>query len=329
MTTASPSRGGRTVLDCRDLSVVQGGRTLIDRVSFRIEAGEAYVLFGPPHSGKSLMVELVCGLRRPDRGSVTLTRGSFDDASDGRPLHVGAAIGYAPQDAASFADMSARDNLRFFGSLQGLSGERLRARTQSVLEDVELAAQAGERVDRQPPGARRRLSLAIALLVEPALLVLDDPATGADPRSRDLILGSVTKAVSRGTAVLYATRDAVEAERVCGRTGRVGLLGEGRLVAEGRPAELRARMAGYQRVVLHLPVEARAALRALAEAEGVLGAMSNDGRVEVTVEDAHAMLPRLVARLAADGLVLERVEVLVPDLESIALFLAGRDRASR
>lgn len=317
------------MLDCRDLSVGRGERTLIDRVSFRIEAGEAYVLLGPPRSGKSLVVEVACGLRRPDGGTITLTLGGPVDASDGRPLHVGAAIGYAPQDAALFADMSARDNLRFFGSLQGLSGVRLRAGTHSVLEDLDLAASAGERVDRQPAGVRRRLSLAIALLVEPALLVLDDPATGADPRSRDLILGSVARAVARGTAVLYATRDPLEAERVCGRTGRVGLLAEGRLVAEGTPAGLRARMAGSQRVVLHLPGEAEAALRALAGAEGVLGATANDGRVEATVEDAHGMLPRLVARLAAHGLTLERAEVLVPDLESIGLFLAGRDRATR
>ena len=146
-----------------------------------------------------------------------------------------AEIGYVPQDLAIYPDLSARENLSFFGRLYGLTGATLRTRIDEVLEIVDLTDRAKERTEKYSGGMKRRLNIAIGLLHRPRLLVLDEPTVGVDPQSRNAILTSVEALSAEGMGILYTTHYMEEAERLC---DRVGIIDQGRIIAEGTRREL-------------------------------------------------------------------------------------------
>jgi ABC-2 type transport system ATP-binding protein len=230
-------REAAPVLVSRGLVKRYGRRLAVDDVSFFIRAGERYGLLGPNGAGKTTTISMVCGLLPPDAGSVEVAGALIDQrATDAR-----AAIGYVPQEIALYPDLTGRENLRFFARLYGLRGTRRDERVAACLDLVGLADRADERVDRYSGGMQRRLNIAAGLLHEPRLLVLDEPTVGVDPQSRHAILESVESLGSSGLAVLYTTHYMEEAQRLC---DRVGILDEGRLIAEGTRAELVALMGG-------------------------------------------------------------------------------------
>jgi ABC-2 type transport system ATP-binding protein len=222
---------GQPVLVCRDLRKRYGERTAVDGVGFEIAAGETYGLLGPNGAGKTTSISMICGLLRRDGGEVVVA---------GRPVDIGAtdakaAIGYVPQDLAIYPDLTARENLRFFGRLQRLRGKELDRRVDEVLAVIDLADRAGDRTDGFSGGMKRRLNIGIGLLHHPRLLVLDEPTVGVDPQSRNAILSSVAELEKEGMAILYTTHYMEEAERLC---DRIGIIDEGKIRAEGTRREL-------------------------------------------------------------------------------------------
>ena len=204
---------------------------MVDDVGFTIAAGETYGLLGPNGAGKTTTISMICGLLRRDRGTVTVAGHDID--TDSRAAK--ASLGYVPQDLAVYPDLTAGENLRFFGRLQGLRGRELATRTDEVLEIIGLGDRASDRTDEFSGGMKRRLNIGIGLLHRPTLLILDEPTVGVDPQSRDSILASVAQLGAAGIGVLYTTHYMEEAERLC---HRVGIIDAGTLVAEGTRAEL-------------------------------------------------------------------------------------------
>src|SRR3990172_9880257 len=171
-------------------------------------------------------------------------------AVDGRPIDVGstdakAAIGYVPQDLAIYPDLSARENLRFFGRLQRLSGRVLETRVSEVLELIALSERADDRTSEFSGGMKRRLNIGIGLLHRPRLLVLDEPTVGVDPQTPNPILSTLADLGSEGLAILYTTHYMEEAERLC---DRVGIIDEGLIRAEGTRRELIALVGEKDRI---------------------------------------------------------------------------------
>ncbi len=309
--------GTRPTLECRDLRKRFGERTAVDGVSFSIAAGETYGLLGPNGAGKTTTISMICGLLRRDGGEVLV---------DGRPIDVSAtdakaAIGFVPQDLAIYPDLSARENLRFFGRLQRLSGKALEARIGEVLELIGLADRADERTDKFSGGMKRRLNIGIGLLHGPKLLVLDEPTVGVDPQSRNAILSSVADLESEGLAILYTTHYMEEAERLC---DRIGIIDEGRIRAEGTRRDLVGLIGGKDRVTLVAGGNLAPAVAALGQLERVEGVTAGDGRIELLVSEARSLLPRILERAAATGLTVRSVEVVEPDLEAVFLHLTGK-----
>ncbi|HEY8546732.1 MAG TPA: ABC transporter ATP-binding protein, partial [Acidimicrobiales bacterium] len=187
---------------------------------------------------------------------------------DARATDAKAAIGLVPQEVALYEDMSAEENLRFFGRLQGLAGRELSARVGEVLELVGLADRARDRLGAYSGGMKRRANIAAGLLHRPRLLVLDEPTVGVDPQSRNAILGSIEALGEEGLSVLYTTHYMEEAERLC---DRIGIIDEGRLVAEGTRRELVARLGEGDRVVVTGTGDLAAFAAACEELPGVLG----------------------------------------------------------
>jgi ABC-2 type transport system ATP-binding protein len=304
------------VLVARDLRRCFGDRIAVDGVSLEVAAGETYGLLGPNGAGKSTTIRLVCGLLAADGGTVVVAGRPIDE----RAVEAKAAIGYVPQDIALYPDLTADENLRFFGSLYGLRGGRLGERVAEVLDLIDLADRAGDRVESFSGGMKRRLNIGAALLHRPRLLVLDEPTVGVDPQSRHAILESVADLGGAGIAVLYTTHYMEEAQRLC---DRVGIIDRGKLVAEGTHRELVSLVREQDRIVLGATGDLAALTAALGRIEGVAGASAVDSTVQVLAHDARQLLPAVLQAADAAGVAVASVEVVEPDLEAVFLHLTG------
>lgn len=305
------------VLECSGLLKAYGDRTVVDGVSFRIEAGETYGLLGPNGAGKSTTINLVCGLLPRDGGEVRVDGRPFDDDS----LGAKRLIGLVPQDIALYPDLTAAENLRFFGRLYGLAGRGLDVRVAETLETVGLTDRRDDRVETYSGGMKRRLNIGAGMLHRPRLLVLDEPTVGVDPQSRNAILESVTRLGAEGMAILYTTHYMEEAQRLC---DRIGILDQGRMIAEGTHGALVELVGEHERLRFGVAADADRFADAVRALPGVSGATVTDGTVDVIVEDAPDALARSMEVAARLDVRIQRVEVVEPDLEAVFLRLTGR-----
>jgi ABC-2 type transport system ATP-binding protein len=305
------------ILECRDLRKSYGRRLAVDGVGFTVAPGEAYGLLGPNGAGKTTTISMICGLLARDAGEVTVDGKRLDTDTTGAK----SAIGYVPQDLAIYPDLTARENLRFFGRLYGLGGDGLDARVGGVLETVGLADRADERTDRFSGGMKRRLNIAVGLLHGPKLLVLDEPTVGVDPQSRNAILDSVEALGEEGMSVLYTTHYMEEAERLC---DRVGIIDEGQIRAEGTRRELVALVGQRDRVVLAATGDLDRATAACRALDGVDEATREEQGIGLIVRDARRLLPLILETAAESGTVVSGVEVVEPNLEAVFLHLTGK-----
>lgn len=299
----------------QNLTKTFGDRVAVDDVSLEIAGGETYGLLGPNGAGKTTTISMICGLLNADRGSVHVA----GEAVTTHSIQARGRIGYVPQEIAVYPDLSARENLQFFGKLQGLRGDMLTRRMSEVLDVLGLTDRADDRTEQFSGGMQRRLNIGLGLLHEPELLVLDEPTVGVDPQSRNAILDSIETLSGQGIALLYTTHYMEEAERLC---DRVGIMDEGQLIASGTRRQLVSEIDGHDRVRFEFAdVPATDAIENL---EGVRS-VAFDGRFgDVDLDDAAHHLPRLLEGITAAGGVIRSVEVIEPDLEAVFLHLTGK-----
>jgi ABC-2 type transport system ATP-binding protein len=305
------------MLSCRGLRRSYGQRLAVDGVGFDIARGETYGLLGPNGAGKTTTISMVCGLLARDAGEVTVAgRPMGPEATDAK-----AAIGLVPQDVALYDNLSATENLHFFGRLQGLQGKDLDRRVAEVLDIVGLADRADEHIDTYSGGMKRRANIAVGLVHRPELLVLDEPTVGVDPQSRNAILESVEALGAEGLSVLYTTHYMEEAERLC---DRVGIIDEGRLVAEGTRRQLVAQVGAGDRVDVSGTGDLDALAATCADLPGTRGVDRRDGGVVVRVADGPASLAAIVDAAGRAGVAIAGIELVEPDLEGVFLELTGK-----
>ena len=305
------------VLVARDLVRRYGDLTAVDGVSFHIEAGETYGLLGPNGAGKTTTISMVAGLIPADSGSVTVA---------GRVMGTGEVdvkrhIGLVPQELAIYPELTARENLAYFGRLQGLRGRELNQRVDEVLDLIGLADRASEATKNYSGGMKRRLNIGIGLLHRPTLLILDEPTVGVDPQSRNAILESVEALSVEGMAVLYTTHYMEEAERLC---DRIAIMDSGRIQAEGTRDELLTLTGDLDHIRLTGGGATGVAAEAL-QALAPVAQVSGDRRtLTLTVRDAPTAVADIVTTATAAGMTLSDVEITRPDLESVFLHLTGK-----
>ena len=309
--------GAEPILDARNLRKQFKDLVAVDDVSFSIAEGETYGLLGPNGAGKTTSISMIAGLLERDGGEVVV---------DGKPMTTTstaakAAIGLVPQDLAIYPDLTARENLMFFGRLYGMGGKPLAARVAEVLEIIGLADRAGDRTEEYSGGMKRRLNIGIGLLHRPRLLILDEPTVGVDPQSRNAILESVEQLSGEGMAVLYTTHYMEEAERLC---DRVGIIDEGRIKAEGTRAQLVSLVGERDRVLLGVTGFAEPAVAALQGVAAVEEVSTRDGAIVLIVDGASRVLPELLRVAAGAGVTITGVEVEEPNLETVFLHLTGK-----
>ena len=227
---------GRYVLTVTNLRKTFGKLVAVDDVSFGIEGGQLVGLLGPNGAGKTTTVSMIAGLVTPDRGDVLVAGRKVSGDAD--PLKR--RIGLVPQDLALYEELSARDNLRFFGALYHLRGGELNAAIAAVADLVGLADRLNDRVKDFSGGMKRRLNLAAGILHDPDILLLDEPTVGVDPQSRNAIFENLEVLKKRGKALLYTTHYMEEAERLA---DRIVVIDHGRVIADDTLAGLHAKVA--------------------------------------------------------------------------------------
>ncbi|MFD8496376.1 ABC transporter ATP-binding protein [Amycolatopsis sp. NPDC059657] len=304
------------VLAATGLTKWFGERLAVADVGFAVAAGETYGLLGPNGAGKTTTIRMVCGLLGPDAGTVTIGGLPMSRSSTGAK----ALVGYVPQDIALYPDLTARENLRFFGKLYRLRGKLLAERVDEVLDLIGLTDRAGEKVESFSGGMRRRLNIGAGLLHRPTLLVLDEPTVGVDPQSRHAILESVRNFGAAGMAVLYTTHYMEEAERLC---DRVGIIDQGRLIAEGTRRELVARLGERDRITLSATGDLAAFAAACRRLPGVDGADIAGSEVHLVAHEGRKLLPSVLDAAEHAGAAVNSAEVAEPDLEAVFLHLTG------
>jgi len=241
VTTVPPARPATAtapaLLEIVALRFAYGERVAVDGVGFAIRRGEIFGLLGPNGAGKSTTIRCLCGLLAPAAGSLAFAGRPF------APAQVAAdrrAVGIVPQELALYDDLTARENLAFFGELCGLRGAPLAAAVARGLALAGLAERADERVKTYSGGMKRRLNLAAGDLHDPPLLLLDEPTAGVDPQSRNHLFESLEALRTAGKTLLYTTHYMEEAQRLC---DRIAIVDGGRVLAIGTAAEL-AQQAG-------------------------------------------------------------------------------------
>ncbi|MGD8148796.1 ABC transporter ATP-binding protein [Ornithinimicrobium sp. Y1694] len=317
MTTAPASRGVAPALEASGLVRRFGTLAAVDDVSLRIEPGQTVGLLGPNGAGKTTAISMMAGLLTPDAGSVHLS--GVDMLKD--PLAAKRHLGLVPQDLAIYPELSARDNLRFFGQLQGLHGKELSGRVGEVLETVGLGDRAKGAAKKFSGGMKRRLNIAIGLLHRPTLLILDEPTVGVDPQSRNAILESVEALTDEGMAVLYTTHYMEEAQRLC---DRIAIMDAGQIQAEGTRDELVELTGGVDTIALAGSGDLDAAEAALRELPQVQQVVRDGAGLRLTVHGAATSIAQIVTAASGAGMALSDVQITRPDLESVFLHLTGK-----
>jgi len=199
-----------------------GNIVALDDVSFEVKKGETFGLLGPNGAGKTTAINILCGLAKPDQGIVSL-----DGKTDPTVPEVRLSLGVVPQTVALYEELSAQENLRFFGRIYGLSGRKLKERISNCLEIAGLSQRSKERISKYSGGMKRRLNMVCSLLHEPPLLLLDEPTVGVDPQSRNLIFDTIESWKKQGRTIIYTTHYMEEAERLC---DRVAILDHGKIL---------------------------------------------------------------------------------------------------
>ena len=304
-------------IEVRDLKKSFGSLQAVQGVDFTARQGEILSLLGPNGAGKSTTISILSGLLAPTIGEAFIMGHSVHAA----PQAARASLGVVPQDIALYPDLSARENLDFWGKMYGLRGPLLKQRVDEVLDMIGLRDRHKDRVGKFSGGMKRRVNIGAALLHRPQVVIMDEPTVGIDPQSRRHILENVKQLNRQGMTVLYTTHYMEEAAEL---SDHIIIMDRGKIIASGTHDELIKLVNGQARVDLTLNVNGSSVSEAWKAVEGVAKLDVLDEKVTVLVTDSNLVLPRLFEVSGKLGARITSVDIQEPNLETVFLHLTGR-----
>ena len=306
------------MLRVTDLSKHFGEIRAVDGVSFQVPAGKIFGLLGPNGAGKTTIISMIAGLMPPAKGRIEVD--GLDLAA--HPGDVKRRLGVVPQEIALYEDLSARENLEFWGGVYGMRGKPLATRRDEMLALVGLADRSKEPVRNFSGGMKRRLNLAMGLMHAPRLVLLDEPTVGIDPQARINVLDVVRDIVAGGTTVLYTTHYLEEAELLC---DELAIMDHGKIHAQGTIGELKAALGEGSMLTVQGSFEGNAVQQVVERVQGLRVLELADDRALLNVPSGGAGVGRALEALYNSGLRLSDVTVKEPNLEDLFLKLTGRE----
>ena len=309
----------QSILEVRNLSKNYGDFKAVKGITFDIREGEIFSLLGPNGAGKTTTISMLSTLYAPTSGDATI--GGYSITKD--PMAVRGIIGVVPQDLALYEDLTARENLIFWGQMYNLDGKALNNRVDEVLEQIGMAEKAKNRVKTYSGGMKRRVNIGVGLLHKPRLLFMDEPTVGIDPQSRRAILDTIKELNKQGMTVLYTTHYMEEAAEL---SNRVGIIDHGDLIALGTQKELTLQVGQSETLILHLGEndDPEALAKSLSGLPGVLQANAMGQEVSIITPEAEDVLASVVSKANERGIKIRSIDIREPNLEAVFLLLTGR-----
>jgi ABC-2 type transport system ATP-binding protein len=304
-------------IEVEGLHKLFGAVHAVQGIDFDVAQGEILSLLGPNGAGKSTTISMLSCLQEPTAGEARI----LGHCIRREQTAVRSVIGVVPQELALYLDLSARENLVFWGKMYGLRGAALGQRVDEVLAIVGLEDRAKGAVSKFSGGMKRRLNVGIALLHRPQVLILDEPTVGIDPQSRRHILDSVKELNRQGTTVLYTTHYMEEAQEL---SHRIVIMDQGQVIAQGSQDELVQIVGEQSRVDLGINAESERVVAVWRATEGVSRVSGVNGTLNLLVDDSNRVLPRLFESAAQLGVRITSVDIREPNLEAVFLHLTGR-----
>jgi ABC-2 type transport system ATP-binding protein len=304
------------VLVAEELMKSYGSVRAVGAISLEVAPGEIYGLLGPNGAGKTTTLSMITGILRPDSGSVYI---------GGVPVSKPRArtrLGLVPQEVALYPQLTATENLHFFGRMQGRRGKDLRQRAREALDVVGLSAHAKKRIGTFSGGMQRRANIAVALVHSPDIIVMDEPTVGVDSQSRNAILDQVRQLAATGVAVVFASHYMDEVQRIC---DRIGIIDGGEMVATGTVPEILAKAAAPSRLVVTTSGDHRGTLQeSLRSLPGVKEIQAVRDELHVLVDTSVVNITSLLHTADIANVPLHSVQLIRPTLEDVFLELTGK-----
>ncbi|TFG72793.1 MAG: ATP-binding cassette domain-containing protein [Anaerolineales bacterium] len=308
-----------SILEAKDLTKNYSDFKAVKGISFDIKEGEIFSLLGPNGAGKTTTIAMLSTLFKPTSGDATIDGNSVTKD----PMAVKQVLGVVPQELALYEDLSARENLIFWGQMYGLSGKTLKSRVEEVLNQIDLVERAKNKVKTYSGGMKRRVNIGVGLLHKPRLLFMDEPTVGIDPQSRRAILDTVKDLNQQGMTVLYTTHYMEEAAEL---SNRVGIIDNGELIALGTQDELTKQVGETDTLILHISEneDSNTLAAVLKGLDNVLDATATDHQVSIITPQEEDILAPVVSKANESGIKIRSIDIREPNLEAVFLHLTGR-----
>lgn len=305
-------------IDVRDLEKsYHKDKKVVDSISFSIGEGEIFGLLGPNGAGKSTTISMLATITKQDAGEIFI-----DGISAAQyPSRIKKLIGLVPQDIALYANMTARENLRFWGRMYGIRGRELKERVNDVLEIVGLRDRGDEQIGKYSGGMKRRINIGAALLHKPKFLIMDEPTVGIDPQSRNHILETVKRLSDSGMTILYTSHYMEEVEFLC---DRIAIMDQGKVIAMGTKQELKDAIGNLGTIELKYQGETQGLEENLMQLENIHGVYISGDTVRITTSKGNEILMNVIAVMNQNGTQISSLDVSEANLESVFLKLTGK-----
>ena len=306
------------MIEIKDVTKSYGRHKVLQNVSFEIMEGELFGSLGPNGAGKSTLIDILTGIQSMDSGEIFINGKSIKTDK----VEIRKHLGLVPQDIALLEELNAVDNLEYFGGLYGLAGQELKSQIEKLLEVAGLTDKKKEKVKNYSGGMKRRLNIAVAMLHNPSILILDEPTVGVDAQSRQHIFDYIQSLAEQGTTILYTSHYMEEIETLC---KRVFILDLGEEVAYGTKEEVKKLVGHTQTVALTLDRVPAGFDEVLKNSENGIQFVTVDGQdVELTIDQTIFSMMKLIEQVEQAQLVIKSVNVKETTLEEAFLQLTGK-----
>lgn len=305
------------IIEVKNITKRFNDKLVLDNISYEVNKGEIFGFIGPNGAGKSTLINIMTSLLAPDSGSIKIC--GYDILKE--PIKAKECIGYVPQDIALMEELTAYDNLEFFGALYGLKGKELKERIKEALEVTGLQEKKKEKVKKFSGGMKRRLNIAAAIMHHPKVLIMDEPTVGVDPQSRNHIF-TFTKNICNewGTTVIYTSHYMEEIEELC---KRVFIIDLGKEIAYGTEEEIKTSVFPNNKVIIEANDITAEVLVTIEKIEGVITVKDQVDTIFLTI-DSTFKLHNVLSIIEQYGINVKKISYEDAKLEDVFLALTGK-----